>query len=122
MNIITGEKLAPMIKDRLVVIVVVMKERHLQRAGVGLQRPWTKRADDKPIGNESAMDRGWYMIPMAHNGAEIAPVDSYRREGSVPSHRVQRIERVGRDATLASALDDDAPLSIQLLGTKGFVN
>ena len=39
MDVVAAEKVAAMIEDHFVVVVVVVEERHLERARVGLERP-----------------------------------------------------------------------------------
>jgi hypothetical protein len=51
-------KKSPVIEDHFVEIVVGMEERHLERAGIALDRPRHEGADDEAVGHEGRMHRG----------------------------------------------------------------
>src|SRR5215213_2929743 len=42
MNVVTRKKLPGVVENHFVVIVVVVKERHFERARIGLERAWTE--------------------------------------------------------------------------------
>jgi hypothetical protein len=49
MNIVAAEKIAVVIEDHLIIVVVVVKERNLDRSGIGLERSRHEGADHETI-------------------------------------------------------------------------
>ena len=49
MDVVAREELARVIENHFVVIVVAVKERHFERAGIGLERPRAEGGDDEAL-------------------------------------------------------------------------
>src|SRR5450432_3565004 len=101
MNIVAAKELAGVIEDDLVVVVVVMEERHLDRSRIALEGARGKRADHKAIRREGRVDRGRQMVAMAHHRPEVLDVDATGAQVAVPTRGVERIERERRGRYLA---------------------
>src|SRR3546814_6465729 len=92
MDVVAAEEFAAVIEDRLVVIVVVVEERHFQGLRVALDRARHEGADDESRGQESGMRRRRQVIAVAHQRADVAPVQFHRREIAFPADHVERSE------------------------------
>jgi hypothetical protein len=114
-DIVAAEKRAPVVKNNLVKIVIVMEERHLERARIGFERSGYERADYETVGHESGMGRRWQVIPMAHHGPDIAPVHPHRAQVAFPANCIQRIVRKGDAAQAGPGLYPDRPFGLFLL-------
>ena len=63
-----------MIEDHLIVVVVVVIERNLKRAGVAFDRPGYERAHDKTCSDKGRVRGGREVVAMTHEWTDIAPV------------------------------------------------
>src|SRR5260221_11886636 len=118
LDVVTAEELAPMIEDDFVEIVVRVEERHLERSGIALDRPRHERADYKSVGDKGRVHTWRHMIAMAHHRADVAPVELYCAEISLPAHGVQWIERVSDEREGISSFYRHLPFSFVSLRTK----
>jgi hypothetical protein len=119
MNVVAREELARVIEQHLVVIVVVVEERHLQRVR-GRSRTGAARKvhTTKRPGHEGRVDRRRQMIAVRHQRPDITPVDAHGHEVALPAHRVERVVGIGDHAHLLATLHLHAPLALVLLGEK----
>ena len=115
-DIVAREEIAAVIEQHLVVIVVRMEERHLERAGIGLERSRHEGADDEAGRQKRGMRRRRQMHAMAHKGADIAPIEPHGQEIAVPANRVQGIVGIGDGRERVAALDAHRPFLALALG------
>src|SRR5882757_4579939 len=95
-----------------------MKEGHLDRARIAFDGPRYKRGNYKVSGGKRGVRGRRQMIAMAHEGADIAPVEPYRRQRPLPSERIQWVMGVVNGRQTLLPLDDDAPNLLVLLAAK----
>ena len=122
MDIIPAEKLAPVVKEDFIIIVVVMEERYFQRTRIGFEGAWRKSANDKAVCDKGGMRRWWQVVAVAHQGPDVSPVEPYRSQVTLPSDRIERVKGIDDLAQATLAFDPYLPLVFVLLGEKGLVN
>ena len=121
LDVVAAEEVAPVVEQHFVVVVVVVEERHLERPRIGLHRPRREGADHEAVGDEGGVGRRRQVVAVAHQRADVAPVEPHHGVVAVPAHRIQRVERVGDGADLVASLDTDLPSALVLLGLEGVV-
>jgi hypothetical protein len=117
-DIVATEEIAGVVEDHFVVVVVVVEERHFERAGVGFEWTWREGADHEALRQKSGVRRGRQVIAMAHDGSDILDVDATDAQIPVPARGIERIEGKGRNRDLATALDAHPPFPLVLLRAK----
>ncbi len=97
-NIIAAEKIASVVKQHFIIIIIVVIKRHFQRAGITFNRTRDKSTHHKALADKGGMCRRRKMVAMRHQRANITPVEAHDREIAMPTHRIQRIKREGDGA------------------------
>jgi len=93
-DVVATEKIARVIEEHLVVVVVVVEERHLERARIGLEGTRGERADHETVGEERGVRRRRQVIPVARQRPQVAHVQPHHGQLAVPADRIERVERV----------------------------
>ncbi len=97
-NIIAAEKIASVVKQHFIIIIIVVIKRHFQRAGITFNGTRDKSTHHKTLADKGGMCRRRKMVAMRHQRANITPVEAHDREIAMPTHRIQRIKREGDGA------------------------
>ena len=107
-NVVAAEEIPGMIENDLVVIVVIVEERHFQGSRVGFERPRRERTDHEPIRQKSRVSGRRQVIAVAHQWPDVANIEAHDGQLAMPAHRIKRIERVlnQRDFVVPFDLDD----------------
>src|SRR3989344_4758127 len=122
LDIVAAEEVAPVVEQHFVVVVVVVIERHLQRAGVAFHWARSKGADHKTIGDKGGVRRRRQVITVAHQRANIAPVEAYHGVVAMPADHIQWVVGVSHSADLTTTLDANLPGVLVLLGLEGVID
>ena len=89
LDVVAAEEVAGVVEQHFVEIVVVVEERHFQRAGIGLERARAEGADDEAIRQEGRVDAGRQVVAVADaTGRRSRTLMLHRREIAVPADGV----------------------------------
>src|SRR4029077_19115224 len=103
------------VEDDFVVVVVVVKERNLEGAGVRFDRTGAECAYDEILSHEGGVGRRGQGVAMTHHRADVAPIHSHRYQLSMPADRIERIVREGDRRQPTASLHYYARDSVALL-------
>ena len=109
---VAAEEVPGMVEEHLVIVVIVVEKRHLERARIGLEGPWRKGADHEPVGQEGRVGAGRQVIAMAGHRPDVGHVQAHGRQLPMPAHRVQGVVGIGDGGDLAALLDGDRGLAV----------
>ncbi|GAK34348.1 hypothetical protein AQ1_02246 [alpha proteobacterium Q-1] len=122
MNIIAAEKFAFVIKDEFIIIIIIVVKGHLQSPRIAFDGARHEAAHHKTIRHKGCVGAGRQMIAMAHQGANIPPIDPHRQQIPLPAHGIKGIERIGDDGGLPPALHHHPPRVFRLLGLESRID
>ena len=112
---IATEKLALMIKDEFVVIIIGMIVRQLQGPGIALDRSRAESTDNQTVAKPGGVRRRRDVITGTHERPNVPPVQALHRQITVPANSIQRVEWVSRCRYGVLPLDADQGLLFPVL-------
>ncbi len=122
LDIVPAEEIPRVVKEHFVVVVIAVIEGHLEGAGIALDGARHEGTNHEAARHKGRMSRRRQMVAMAHQRADIPPVEAHHAQVPVPTLRIQRVERPGDDRHLIVAFDLQRPGILILLGQKAFVD
>ena len=114
-HMIATEKLALMIKDEFVVIIIGMIVRQLQGPGVALDRSRAESTDNQTVAKPGGVCGRRDVVTRTHERPNVLPVQALHRQIPVPANSIQRIEWVSRCRQGILPLDADHRLLFPVL-------
>src|SRR5690606_40038189 len=68
---------------------------------------WREGADHETVGDEGGVRRRRQVVAMAHQRADVTPVEPYHGVVAVPADHVQRVVRIGHRGDLVAPRSEE---------------
>ena len=116
LDIAPAVKLAPVIEDEFVEILVRMIKRYTQRTGLPFADFRHKGGNGEPVGNKGAVCGGRHWLARLAVLSQVAPVQPYDTQVALPAHCIQRIIGMGQCRNCIATLDVNFPNRLRPAG------